>query len=307
MRHVSVDPPPFFHRGPSPLTRLAFFGVLSLALLFADTRFRYLEGIRSVAAVVLYPLHRAVLIPGEVVTWIGGYFAAKQALSDENVALKQDMLARAPATQGFAQLQDENSRLKALMGIEARFTGVATAVEVLYTGRDPFTQKLFVNRGTAAGIKPGEAVIDEIGVVGQVTRVFPNMAEVTLVTDKDHAVPVRVERSGVRSVFFGAGAGRAPELRFMAPTADIRVGDKLYTSGMDGTYPAGLAVAEVEAVDRDTGQMFAHITCRPLSGVDRSQFLLVLGQGAAQAPRPEEPSDADAGKKGGRVKGRRGG
>jgi rod shape-determining protein MreC len=130
---------------------------------------------------------------------------------------------------------------------------------------------------------------------------------VTLVTDKDHAVPVRVERSGVRSVFFGAGAGRAPELRFMAPTADIRVGDKLYTSGMDGTYPAGLAVAEVEAVDRDTGQMFAHITCRPLSGVDRSQFLLVLGQGAAQAPRPEEPSDADAGKKGGRVKGRRGG
>jgi rod shape-determining protein MreC len=306
MRHVSVEPPPFFHRGPSPLTRLAFFGVLSLVLLFADTRFRYLEGIRSVAAVAIYPLHRAVQLPGEAAAWIGGYFAAKQALSDENAALKQDLLARAPAAQGFAHLQDENAKLKALMGVEARYTGVATAVEVLYTGRDPFTQKLFVNRGTASGIKPGEAVIDEIGVVGQVTRVFPNIAEVTLITDKDHAVPVRVERSGVRSVFFGAGAGRAPELRFMAPTADIRPGDKLYTSGMDGTYPAGLAVAQVDTVERDTGQMFARITCSPLSGVDRSKFLLVLGQAAALPPRPEEPGDADAAKKGGRGKGRRG-
>ena len=307
MRHVSVEPPPFFHRGPSPLTRLAFFGVLSLMLLFADTRFRYLEGIRAGAAVVLYPLHRAVQIPGEALTWIGSYFAAKQSLSDENAALKQDLLARAPAAQGFAPLQDENTRLKALLGVAARYAGAATAVEVLYSGRDPFTQKLFVNRGTGSGVKPGEAVIDEIGVVGQVTRAFPNMAEVTLITDKDHAVPVRVERSGVRSVFFGAGAGRAPELRFMAPTADIRVGDRLYTSGMDGTYPAGLAVAQVETVDRDTGQMFAHITCRPLSGVDRSQFLLVLGQGAALEPRPEEPSDTDSVKRGGRGRGRRGG
>ena len=307
MRHVSVEPPPFFHRGPSPLTRLAFFGVLSLMLLFADTRFRYLEGIRAVATVVLYPLHRAVQIPGETLAWIGSYFASKQALSDENAAIKQDLLARAPAVQGYAQMQDENARLKGLVGIASRYPGAATAVEALYTGRDPFSQKLFVNRGSESGIKPGEAVIDEIGVVGQVTRVFPNMAEVTLLTDKDHAVPVRIERSGVRSVFFGAGSGRPPELRFMAPSADIRVGDKLYTSGMDGTYPAGLAVAQVETVDRDTGQMFARITCKPLSGVDRSQFLLVLGQSAAQPPRPEEPADTDSVKKGGRGKGRRGG
>jgi rod shape-determining protein MreC len=306
MRHVSVEPPPFFHRGPSPLARLAFFGVLSLTLLFADTRYRYLEGIRAIATVVLSPLHRAVQVPGDVYAWIGGYFASKQALSDENAALKQDILARAPLVQGYGQMQEENGRLKVLVGVESRYAGAATAVEVLYTGRDPFSQKLFVNRGSDSGIKAGEAVIDEIGVVGQVTRVFPSMAEVTLITDKDHAVPVRVERSGVRSVFFGAGSGRPPELRFMAPSADIRVGDKLYTSGMDGTYPAGLAVAQVETVERDTGQMFARINCKPLSGVDRSQFLLVLGQSAAQPPRPEEPVDPETVKKG-RGKGRRGG
>jgi rod shape-determining protein MreC len=303
MRHVSVEPPPFFHRGPSPLTRLAFFGVLSLVLLFADTRYRYLEGLRSIAAVVLYPLHRAVQVPGETLAWIGGYFAAKQALSDENVTLKHELLARAPAAQGFAQLQDENGKLKALMGVEARYSGVATAVEVLYTGRDPFSQKLFVNRGTAAGIKPGEAVIDEIGVVGQVTRVFPNLAEVTLITDKDHAVPVRVERSGVRSVMYGAGTGRLPELRFLSPNAEVQPGDRLVTSGIDGTYPAGLAVAQVASVERESGQMFARVTCKPLAGVDASLHVLILGTAAAAMPRPEEPAEADAPRKGRRRRG----
>ncbi len=178
----------------------------------------------------------------------------------------------------------------------------ATAVEVLYTGRDPFAQKVFVNKGADAGIVPGEAVIDAEGVVGQVTRVFPFMAEVTLVTDKDHAVPVKVQRSGVRSVLFGAGAGRSPELRFMAPNADIQVGDVLVTSGIDGTYPPGLAVARVATLERETGQMFARITARPLAGVDRSEHLLVLGQAAALPPRPEEPGRGRAGKKAGKGK-----
>ena len=306
MRHVSVEPPPFFHRGPSPLTRLAFFGVLSIALMFADTRYRYLEGIRQVVAVALYPVQRAVQLPGEALTWLGGYFSSKRELALENAALKQDLVAKAPSVQGFASLRDENAKLKALLDVRTRFSGAATAVEVLYTGRDPFTQKVFVNRGADAGISAGEAVIDELGVVGQVTRVFPNMAEVTLVTDKDHAVPVRVERSGVRSVYFGAGAGHPPELRFMAPNADIAAGDKLYTSGIDGTYPAGLAVAQVVQVERDPGQVFARITVKPMAGADRSAHLLVLGHGAVTMARPEEAVEAEPGKKGSRGKGRRG-
>jgi rod shape-determining protein MreC len=128
------------------------------------------------------------------------------------------------------------------------------------------------------------------------------MAEVTLVTDKDHAVPVKVQRSGVRSVLYGAGAGHAPELRFMAPSTDIQVGDVLVTSGLDGTYPAGLAVARVATLERETGQMFARITCAPLAGVDRSEHLLVLRQSAAAMPRPEEPAEAEAAKKIGKGK-----
>ena len=303
MRHFPVEPPPFFHRGPSPLARLAFFGLLSLALLFADTRYRYLESVRHTVGTVLYPLQRMLEVPGDAIAYVATFFSSQRSLAGDNAALKDRLLADAPAVQGYQALEQENARLRALLNVGARFQGAATAAEVLYSGRDPFTQKLFVDKGEAAGVQPGQAVIDETGVVGQVTRVFPYIAEVTLVTDKDHAVPVKVERTGVRSVMYGAGTGRLPELRFLSPNAEIQAGDRLVTSGIDGTYPAGLAVAQVVSVERETGQIFARVTCRPLAGVERSPHVLVLRSAAAAAPpRPDEPTDADAPRKG---KGRR--
>jgi rod shape-determining protein MreC len=284
MRPIPVEPPAFFHRGPSPLARLAFFGVLSLALLFADTRYRYLENIRQFAGTVLYPVQRAVEMPIEAVAWVGRYFADKARLAEENEDLRERLIAQAPVVGAYSELRDENARLKTLLDLQARYGGAATAAEVLYTGRDPFTQKLFVDKGTHAGLAS---------------------AEVTLVTDKDQAVPVKVERSGVRSVLYGNGTGRAPELRFTAPSADVRIGDRLVTSGIDGTYPPNLPVAEVIDIERDTGQMFARIAVRPLAGVDRSMQVLVLAQAAASPARPDEPAEADTVKRG-KSKGRRG-
>jgi len=307
MRHIPVEPPPFFRRGPSPLARLVFFGLISIALLFVDTRYHYLEGIRHVAATILYPLQRAAQLPGEALAGAGNYFASLRSLTEDNVALKRQSVEHAAAAQAFAATQQENARLRALLDVRTNYATAARAVDVLYTSRDPFAQKLFVDKGADADIRPGEAVIDADGVVGQVTRVYPNMAEVTLVTDKDHAVPVQVQRSGVRSVLYGAGAGRAPELRFMAPSADIQVGDVLVTSGLDGTYPPGLAVARVATLERETGQIFARIACAPIAGVDRSEHLLVLGRATAAFPRPEEPTDLDTAKKPGKGKRRSGG
>ena len=305
MRPIPVDTPAFFNRGPSPLARLAFFGLLSLALLFADTRYRYLESVRQAVAIVLYPVERALDMPGAAFAYVSDYFGSKRRLADENAMLRQELVARAPATQGYAREQAENARLRALLDVRAQYAATAVAVQVLYTSRDPFTQKVFVDKGTSAGVAAGAGVIDANGVVGQVTRAFPYMAEVTLITDRDQAVPVQVERSGARSVLFGNGTGRSPELRFTSPSADIRAGDRLVTSGLDHTYPPGLAVAEIVDVVRDSGQMFARILCKPLAGIDHSEFLLVLSQSASMPARPEEPGDAEAGKKGGRVRGRR--
>lgn len=302
MRPFPVDTPAFFNRGPSPLARLAFFGLLSLVLLFTDTRYRYLENVREVVAVGLYPLQRVLLMPGVALDYVQDYFGSKRQLADQNATLKRELLASGPATQGYDLARQENARLKALLDLREQYAGAATAVQVLYAGRDPFTQKLFVNKGSTVGIEAGEGVIDETGVVGQVTRVFPYMSEVTLITDRDQAVPVKAERSGARSVMFGNGTGHAPELRFTAPSADLRVGDRLVTSGIDGTYPPGLAVARIVDIVRDTGQMFARIACKPIAGVDRSEYLLVLARPATMPPRPEEPTHPDAVKKSGRPK-----
>jgi len=302
MRHLPVEPPAFFPRGPSPLARLGVFGLVSIALLFVDTRYHYLEGIRSSAATVVYPLQLAAQLPGQALLEVGSYFVTKRLLTDDNALLRQQLVEKSATAQGFPVSQQENARLRTLLELKARYATAAVAVEVLYTSRDPFAQKLFVDKGADADLRPGEAVIDAEGVIGQVTRVFPYMAEVTLVTDKDHAVPVKVQRSGVRSVLYGAGAGRAPELRFMAPSADIQVGDVLVTSGLDGTYPPGLAVARVATLERETGQIFARITGAPLAGVDRSEHLLVVGRAAVALPRPEEPVLPDVAKKGGKGK-----
>ncbi|HEY7943265.1 MAG: rod shape-determining protein MreC [Burkholderiales bacterium] len=297
MRHLPVEPPPFFHRGPSPLARLAVFGLLSLALLFADTRYRYLENIRHGAATALYPLQRIAQLPGDALAFVGTYFSSQRTLADDNAALKAQLLGQAPVVQGYALVEQENAHLRALLKVETRVRVAATAADVLYSSRDPFTQKLFVDKGEAAGVQAGRAVIDSVGVVGQVTRVFPYMAEVTLVTDKDHAVPVMVERSGVRTVMYGAGAARLPELRYLSPSVEIEPGDRLVTSGIDGTYPAGLAVAEVVSVERETGQSFAHVTCKPLAGIDTSAQVLILASTASAPPRPEEPAESGAPRK----------
>ena len=307
MSYLPAEPPAFFHRGPSPAARLVFFGVFSIALLFLDTRYRYLEQIRQGVAVVLYPLQRAAAIPGELLGGIGEHFASKKALTEENAALKRRLVEQGAVTQAFATTRQANERPKALLDIRASFSGNAIGVEVLYTGRDPFSQRVFIDKGSEAGVTAGSAVVDADGVIGQVTRVYPYMAEVTLVTDKDHVIPVKIERSGVRAVMAGTGAGGAPELRFMSPSADVQVGDLLVTSGLDGTYPPGLAVAKVATLQRDTGQMFAQITLAPVAGVDRSDQLLVLGRGAGLPPRPEPVIEAETPKKGGKSRQRRGG
>lgn len=305
MPALSYDPPPFFKRGPTPFARFVFFGLVSLVLLFADGRYGYLENVRGTVAVVLDPLQRAALMPVHAWDVVAAYFASQTRLSDENKQLKQTALAQGAIVQSAQSLLQENERLRGLLQAHARYQGKDILAEVLYLGRDPFSQKVFVNKGGADQVKAGQAVIDDVGVVGQVTRVYASMSEVTLLTEKDHTIPVKVERNGVRTLLVGGGTGRAPELRFMSANADVQSGDVLVTSGLDGTYPAGLAVAVVAAIERDSGMMFARITCRPLAGVDRSdQVLIVPAPLAGMPPRPEEQADGESPKRVG--KGRRG-
>jgi rod shape-determining protein MreC len=285
---VDHTPPPFFKRGPAPLVRLFFFASLSLVLLVIDARFRYVEGLRSWLALGVYPLQRAATAPIDLALGLAGYFSTQSSLIAENQKLREQVLANARDAQRFEGAQAESAELRRVVGAADKLPLQAATAEVLYLGRDPYAQKLFIDRGATQNIRPGSPVTDESGVIGQVTRVHALISEVTLLTNPDQAIPVQVVRNGLRAVAFGAGASGMLELRYMPANAEIQNGDRLVTSGIDGTYPAGLAVATVVRVERDAERTFARVICRPAAGVDRGRYVLVLSHEAPRLARPDE-------------------
>jgi rod shape-determining protein MreC len=282
------SPPPFFKRGPAPLVRLFFFASLSLALLVIDARFRYADGLRTWLALAAYPLQRAATAPIELLSSLGTFFSSQAQLVEENQRLRANALAGAQDAQRFEAAQAESAQLRRLIGAQERLAVRAIPAEVMYQGRDPYSHKLFIDRGATQSVRPGSPVIDESGVIGQVIRVHPLVSEVALLTDRDQATPVQVMRNGLRAIAFGGGASGMLELRGMAANADIQGNDRLVTSGIDGTYPPGLPVATVTRIERDAENAYARVLCRPAAGVDRGRFVLVLSDETARPPRPEE-------------------
>ncbi|MBI3043883.1 MAG: rod shape-determining protein MreC [Betaproteobacteria bacterium] len=289
------QPPPFFKTGPTPLARLLIFSALSLAFLVADARFNYLLTLRQVAAVVVYPFQRIATAPASIARRIGEFFVTHGSLREDNARLARENFENATRLQQLEALRAENAQLRELLAIRGRIGVELAAAEVLYASRDPFTRKVIVDRGSRHQVLPGQAVIDNRGVVGQVTRVYPWLAEVTLVTDKGQFIPVQNLRNGLRAVLAGTGNDGALELRFIPLNADYQNGDRLVTSGIDGVYPPGLPVAQVMHVERSAAQIFARITCAPLGGVSNHAQVLIVRGARELPPRPvEEPKSPRA-------------
>src|SRR6185369_593829 len=284
------SPPPFFNRGPAPLVRLAFFASLSFALLVLDARFHYTESLRGVLALAVYPLQVLATLPAALGERISGHFVSQAQLRDENAELRAKLLDTSLRAQRYEAARAEAGQLRRLIGASERLPLKSQPAEVLYNGRDPYSRKVIIDKGSQNGVRAGSPVLDEAGVIGQVTRAHALAAEVTLLTDKDQAIPVQVVRNGLRAVAFGAGASGMLELRFMAANAEIQNGDRLVTSGIDGIYPPGLPVATVARVERDAAYAFAHIVCLPAAGVESGRYVLVLENDARQAPPQEEAS-----------------
>lgn len=282
-------PPPFFRQGPSALSKLVFFSVLALFLMVADARFHVMQPLRAGLSTALYPLQWLTMRP---VVWTQGgaqYFESLKASQASEEAAHRKLGLQSQRANQVEQLTLENTRLRKLLGLRDRVTTSSQAAQVLYDAADPYTRKVIIDRGLLDGVVAGSPVLDETGVLGQVTRVYPMVSEVTLVTDRDQAIPVLNTRTGARGVAFGDPALRASalELRFMAANADVQAGDLLTTSGVDGVYPPGLPVARVEKVERRVDSAFARITCVPLALVSGVGHVMVLKPVAAQvAPRP---------------------
>jgi rod shape-determining protein MreC len=290
---MEYSPPPLFKQGASARAKVVFFSLIAFGLLIADSHFHKLAAIRQVVGTALYPLQMVAVAPRDAAYRVGDYFVSLSALKEQNRQMRLEQAENAQRLQQATHLLAENTQLRKLLGTSERLPVKAVLAELLYDARDAFTRKIVLDRGTRHGVALGQPVIDDIGVVGQVTRVFPFSSEVTLLTDKDQAIPVQVLRSGLRSVAYGGGQSGLLDLRFMASNADIQNGDMLVTSGIDGVYPAGLAVAKVTRIESKSTDAFAHILCQPAAGVDRNRQLLILLAEAKAEPRlpPEETRD----------------
>jgi len=289
-------PPPFFRQGFSARSKLVFFSALAVFLMVADTRFKVVEPARAALAMALLPVQRTLAVP--VQAWQGGgdYLRGLQQAQADERAAQARLAALSERAARAEQLAQENARLRALLELRPALAVRSLPAEVLYEAADPYSRKVFIDRGATHGVALGSPVINEAGVLGQVTRAYPLSSEVTLLSDKDAAIPVLNTRTQQRSAAFGGGAAGSGgvELRFMSGNADVQVGDLLHTSGVDGIYPPGLPVARVTAVERRVESGFARIALAPTASADGVRHVLVLEPLALQLPPRPEPAVTDA-------------
>lgn len=296
-------PPPFFRQGPSALTRVMFFSALALFLMVADTRFELTVPVRAAMATVLNPIERVLRVPVDSWSSSSDYVGGLQKAVSAEAKARTELAAMAARAARVEQLAHENTRLRALLELRPALKVRSQAAEILYDAPDAYSRKVIIDRGARHGIALASPVINEGGVLGQVTRVYPYSAEVRLLTDKEAAIPVLNKRTQARSAAFGNPNGAGLELRFMAGNADVLVGDELSTSGVDGIYPAGIPVAKVTNIDRRVDSGFARISLMPVAQPDSVRHVLVLepvGTQMPPRPEPEEPAKpAKGAKKGG--------
>ena len=268
--------PRFFIHGPSPFVRLIVFSTLSLTLMASDSKLSYLTPAREALMVALQPLQVVANSPFVLYKNIGNYFTSQQALRDELAVLKKQAIFQSIQVQAIQSLKGENDELRTLMQASKVSSQQARLAEIMHAGRDLFTHKVIVNIGAENHVLAGQAVVDGAGVIGQVTRVFPYTSEVTLLIDKSLSIPIQVERNALRAISFGHGRDNLVNLPYLPANVDIQKGDKLVTSGIDGIYPAGLAVAMVDSVKTNLSSPFAQITARPLAGIQNYRQVLIL-------------------------------
>lgn len=282
-----------FRQGPPLEARLFALALLALALLLVDARWSTLEPVRQGISVALYPFQRLMLAPRDGIERVASWIDAAHEIRLEKEALQRQRIELAQMATHAAQLAAENEQLRRLLNVPDTVTQPAIAVEVLFEPTSAFNHHLVFNKGSSSGIQPGMPVIDEGGLVGQIVRVTPFTAEAALVTDDKLSVPVQILRNGLRLIAFGGGADGKMEVRYLNATADIEPGDELVTSGIGGLFPAGLSVAQVDSVHRDSATGFAMAVASPLAHPERHRHFLVLQVDVDVARRLRETLDSE--------------
>lgn len=252
------------------------YGLLAVVLMAMDHRGHYVPRIRSMTEYLVEPVYHVMEWPVRAMRNLFGQFQSRRSLRHENDDLRQQLLGQQGALQRLDTVMEENRRLRALIdGAEGQSFEFQFA-ELIQVDLDPFSHKVIVDRGADDGVKVGQAVIDGAGVMGQVEDVHPHFSEIRLISDPNHALPVQINRTGLRTVAFGTGQTDQLSLPSVPRQADVREGDLVVTSGLGNRFPGGYPVAVVEVVDRREGLTFVQVSATPLAALDRGREVLLI-------------------------------
>ena len=266
-----------FTRGGASLSlRFILICIVSLALMFLDHRESHLRTIRHAFSVLIYPIQLAVDLPVRGWRWADEAIAERSELLAENRSLKLEKLDAGVRLQRLDALEAENRRLRAMLDSSARVADRVLIAEILSVDLDPYRQRFTINRGLSDGVYVGQALLDADGLVGQVMRVEPLTSEAVLISDADHALPVAINRNGLRTIVIGTGDSGRLRMPYLPNAADVEVGDLVTSSGLGGVFPSGYPVGYVSQVERRPGQGFAEIFVEPAAKLDRAREVLLV-------------------------------
>ncbi|QSX40457.1 rod shape-determining protein MreC [Shewanella cyperi] len=283
---------PIFVRGVSNQFRLTLAIILSVILIVANDR---LDPVRQSMATLLSPLQYLANVPGDMLDSVAENLASRAMLQSQNAELMRQQLLMSERLQRFEHLRQENERLRALLGSPLHMDARKMVAEVVEVASDPFHQYVVINRGSQHAVYVGQPVLDAQGIVGQVVQVSAITSRVLLMSDVSHGIPVRITRNDVRLVANGTGELDEIELKYVAKSTDVKVGDLLVTSGLGNRFPEGYPVARVMQVQRDDGQSYARVTAQPVAALDRIRYLLLIWPEKAAENSPESaPPAAEA-------------
>ena len=283
-----------FASGPSAGARLTVVALISIAMMVADHRSGQMEMVRNTISVLLYPLQQAVNVPALFTGWLSESLVSRETLQADNRRLRQRQFLTTAQLQKLTVLEAENRRLRRLLDSSARLPQRAIIAELLNVADDPYRHQIVVSKGSRQGVYIGQPVLDASGIVGQIMHAGPISATGLLITDPSHALPVQVDRNGLRGIVVGTGGYGELNLPYLPVNADIEVDDLLITSGLGGRFPSGYPVARVTRVDRDPGRPFAIIRAQPTSQLDRIREVLLLGSPPVEPP-PADTTDSGPG------------
>ena len=256
---------------------LAVLAAVSTTMMILDHReTEFLNRVRQVASVIVYPLQVGVDQPFSAWRWASESLASRDALLDENARLKNELRSYDVRLQRMESLEAENDRLRAMLDSSHRVADRMLVAEILSVDPDPHRQRFTINRGVLNGVYVGQALLDADGVVGQVDIVDALTSQAVLISDSNHGLPVAVNRTGLRSIALGTGETGLLNLPYLTNSADVQEGDLLVTTGLGGVFPPGYPVGRVTVVQRRPGQSFARVLAQPSAGLDRGREVLLV-------------------------------